>query len=452
MFAPVSPCFFILTPRFSASGASGWKIFSSTPNTAAPGSAASCCGDGRARLRARAAAASSGRCSTGTRRPSASTSRWARRVLPDWRIARVTGDALARLAERWHRRIIPRLAPYESRPRPRSAALRFVRRPAFLAHSDGSTLPRPRSTSTPTSGRCASSRNRRESFAVRKNVAQPWSRRHRPRRDGDRLRRRRLRLRGDRRHCRRRPARRAASARRAWARGDRALRAGRFARRCRGPRRAATMRRRRSTRRCRRGANGTTCCSANRSEPAAIRGSSTGKRWSTCACDASPRHQRRRRRACSVTASCIRRSASPRTRTASRSSARSTAIAASASRAASRSSRASASPAAGRRIADEALELLAAPNCPSGRDGRAARARPDGAADPRVDRPSARARPHPRRRAQFRRHELRHARHVRHATATAPSCSTSRSIRRGPRSSRATRFDDDGTPRGEDAT
>ena len=45
---------------------------------------------------------------------------------------------------------------------------------------------------------------------------------------------------------------------------------------------------------------------------------------------------------------------------------------------------------------------------------RAADARPDDAADPRVDRPSARTRPHPRRRAQLRRHQLRHARHVRH--------------------------------------
>ena len=71
-------------------------------------------------------------------------------------------------------------------------------------------------------------------------------------------------------------------------------------------------------------------------------------------------------------------------------------------------------------------------------DGRAADAGPDDPADPRVDRPSARARPHPRRRAQLRRHELRHARHVRHATGTAPSCSTSRSTRRAAKSSRAT--------------
>ena len=66
------------------------------------------------------------------------------------------------------------------------------------------------------------------------------------------------------------------------------------------------------------------------------------------------------------------------------------------------------------RIADQALELLDAPNCPTGDDGPAARTRPDGAADPRVDRSSARTRPDPRRRTQLRRHELRHRRHVRH--------------------------------------
>ena len=46
-------------------------------------------------------------------------------------------------------------------------------------------------------------------------------------------------------------------------------------------------------------------------------------------------------------------------------------------------------------------------------DGRAPHAGPDDPADPRVDRPSARARPHPRRRTQLRRHELRHAGDVR---------------------------------------
>ena len=93
---------------------------------------------------------------------------------------------------------------------------------------------------------------------------------------------------------------------------------------------------------------------------------------------------------------------------------------------------------AARRIADEALELVARAELPDRHDGRAADARPDDPADPRVDRASAGARPDPRRRAQLRRHELRHARHVRHATATARICSTSRSTPRAARSSRAT--------------
>ena len=69
---------------------------------------------------------------------------------------------------------------------------------------------------------------------------------------------------------------------------------------------------------------------------------------------------------------------------------------------------------AGRRIAEEVLELVARAELPERDDGRAADARPDDPADPRVDRPSAGARPHPRRRAQLRGHELRHAGHVRH--------------------------------------
>ncbi len=50
---------------------------------------------------------------------------------------------------------------------------------------------------------------------------------------------------------------------------------------------------------------------------------------------------------------------------------------------------------------------------PGREDGRAAHARPDDAADPRVHRAPAGAGPHPRRRAQFRRHELREPGHVR---------------------------------------
>ena len=130
--------------------------------------------------------------------------------------------------------------------------------------------------------------------------------------------------------------------------------------------------------------------------------------------DAPARHQRRRRRRPGVPLPAAVDQRHRARRTATRSSARSTASAASASRAAPRCSRASASPAAAGAIAEEALELLAAPELPVRPHGRAADARPDDAADPRVDRPSARARPHPRRRAQLRRHELRHARHVRH--------------------------------------
>ncbi len=84
---------------------------------------------------------------------------------------------------------------------------------------------------------------------------------------------------------------------------------------------------------------------------------------------------------------------------------------------------------------------------PVGRDGPPAHARPDDAADPRVDRPSARARPHPRRRAQLRRHELRHARDVRRATATARRSSTSPSTRRAPEQLASFAFDDDGDAR-----
>ena len=64
---------------------------------------------------------------------------------------------------------------------------------------------------------------------------------------------------------------------------------------------------------------------------------------------------------------------------------------------------------------------------PQRHDGRDADARPDDAADPREHRPPAGARPHPRRRAQLRRHQLRHAGHVRPLPATAASCSTSAS-------------------------
>ena len=73
--------------------------FRPSANTGAPASAARCSARSpRSPVRA-AAAASSGRSSTGTRRRSGSTNRSAPACMPDWRIARVTGDALARLAE-----------------------------------------------------------------------------------------------------------------------------------------------------------------------------------------------------------------------------------------------------------------------------------------------------------------------------------------------------------------
>ena len=86
-----------------------------------------------------------------------------------------------------------------------------------------------------------------QSFAVRKNVAQPFVASTDRGVDGDGLRRRRLRLRGDRRHVRRRASPRRSSAPRTWARATarHALFDSRIAAaaRCR----AATTRRRRST-------------------------------------------------------------------------------------------------------------------------------------------------------------------------------------------------------------
>ena len=73
------------------------------------------------------------------------------------------------------------------------------------------------------------------------------------------------------------------------------------------------------------------------------------------------------------------------------------------------------------RVAAEAVELLSAPPLPRGRaDDRAAR-RAARAADPRVDRPRARARPDPARRGLLRRHELGRRSRTSAACATAPS-------------------------------
>ncbi len=75
---------------------------------------------------------------------------------------------------------------------------------------------------------------------------------------------------------------------------------------------------------------------------------------------------------------------------------------------------------------------------PERHDGRAARARPDDPADPRVDRAPAGTRPHPRRRAQLRRDELRHARHVRQLPLRLGSAGRHVRSHRGRASSRAT--------------
>ena len=66
----------------------------------------------------------------------------------------------------------------------------------------------------------------------------------------------------------------------------------------------------------------------------------------------------------------------------------------------------STSPAHAPRVAAEAIELLTAPACPEGVTHDRPRRRAARAADPRVDRPRARARPHPARRGLLRRDEL----------------------------------------------
>ena len=260
-----------------------------------------------------------------------------------------------------------------------------------------------------------------ESFSVRRNVQQPWAVIDRPRRHGDRLCGRRLWLCRHRRHVAARLARRAAARRGVGAR-HRAPRADRFADAA-APGAARRVRLAVARRgRCRRAATGTSCCSASRSE-AGLRSAHRrlGSARRRAAGDAPPltseggdvvqrlslpvsvdqRHRAcRRRHAAALAERPARhlpagRRRDPRPLRLRRQR-----------------------PARRRRSAGAARGA----ELPVGHDGRAAGARPDGAADPRVDRTSARARPHPRRRAQFRRHELRHAGHVRHATATAPSC------------------------------
>ena len=260
---------------------------------------------------------------------------------------------------------------------------------------------------------------RSESYAVRKNVAMPFVASHRPRRDGHRLRRRRLRLRRHRRHVARRPARPRSSAPRTGRARPRAWRWSTRAR-CRARRRAASTRRRRYRDRTPdRAASGTTCCTPSRAaagfDPrivdweAGVEVRTATHRLVTSAGGDVVQRYRFLMPGLSVTAH-----ADGVTQTRSLNGYRGI-------------------------CQQGGVEVLARFGFDGGRparrrggaraargaelperhDGRAARARPDDPADPRVDRPSARARPHPRRRAQLRRHELRHARHVRHATATA---------------------------------
>ena len=73
------------------------------------------------------------------------------------------------------------------------------------------------------------------------------------------------------------------------------------------------------------------------------------------------------------------------------------------------------------RVAEEAVELLTAPQCPDGPHDARPRRRAARAADARVDRPRARARPHPARRGVLRRDELGRRRPTSARCATAPS-------------------------------
>ena len=116
-----------------------------------------------------------------------------------------------------------------------------------------------------------------ECYAVRKNVPQPLQVTHRPRRDGDRLRRRRLRLRRDVRHVAGRARERRSSRR--WAGPARRPRSSLFDTRTL-PRAAATRRVPVAVDRFAaraRAATGTSSSTRSRARPRSIRGSSTGK-------------------------------------------------------------------------------------------------------------------------------------------------------------------------------
>ena len=246
------------------------------------------------------------------------------------------------------------------------------------------------------------------------------------------LRRRRLRLRRDRRPSPAGPRAPRSSAPRAWARATARLRAGRHARAAaaRAARRVrVAVARRRRRRRAREWYD------LLRAESRAAAIDPRIVDWEASVevrtRDAPARHQRRRRRRAALPVPDARTWRSPRTPTATRRRARCNGYRGICQQGGDEVLARfgfAGSGAADRRGGARAARRA---QLPERHDGRAARARPDDPADPRVDRPPAGARPHPRRRAQLRRHELRHARHVRHATATARSCSTSPSTRRG---------------------
>ena len=255
--------------------------------------------------------------------------------------------------------------------------------------------------------------NRRDLLGAQERRAAAF-RLRRPRRDGHGLRRRRLRLRGHRRHVAR-GHQSGARARGGVGARDRALRAVRFAHAsaARGPRRLrVAVARRADALAPRMVRSPDERVPAGRHRPAHRR---LGDVHRGAHGDASPRHQRRRRRHAALSLP-VPGHGGHRARERRHADAH--------------AQRLPRHLPAGRRRDPRALRLRrrGAPDRRGGAradrgaqlserdDGRAAHARPDDPADPRVDRPPAGARPHPRRRAQFRRHELRHAGHVRHVS------------------------------------
>ena len=280
---------------------------------------------------------------------------------------------------------------------------------------------------------------RAETYAVRKNVPQPPASSRRSRRDADRLGRRWLRLRRDQRSFGRPVCRPRSIARSAWARATRSAQPDRFPRLAKSHHGANTPRPTSTTPALVARANGTTCSPRN----VAMRRLRRAHRRLGSQRRDPHRHapvsdQRRRRSRSSVTgSSCPTCSVSAHadgdTQTRTLNGYRGP-------RPARRESDAERFGFAGSGRRDRRRGAAAAgrTELPDRQHGRPADARPDDPADPRIDRPSAGTRPHPRRRAQLRRHQLRHSRHVRNATATDRSCSTSASIRPRPKSWPAT--------------